>query len=109
LNYTVQDFGNAQAGKQVYLNFEPGVNFGMAVTPSSSLSTPITGNLSAEAFGDTLVNYTFPIATPFNLPINYDEWDVNGECGLQRPGDGRRHGSDWNVPGSQVAMRGIRR
>ncbi len=79
LNYTVQDFGNAQAGKQVYLNFEPDVTFSMAVTPSSMLSTPITGNLSAEAFGDTLVNYTFPIATPFNLPINYGEWDVTGE------------------------------
>lgn len=79
LNYTVEDFGNAQAGKQVYLNFEPGISFGMAVTPSSTLSTPITGNLSAEAFGDTLVNYTFPIATPFNLPINYGEWDVNGD------------------------------
>ena len=79
LDYTVQDFGSASLGKQVYLNFEPGVNFGMAVTPSSTLSTPITGNLSAEAFGDTLVNYTFPIATPFNLPINYGEWDVNGE------------------------------
>ncbi len=79
LNYTVQDFGSALAGKQVYLNFEPGVNFGMAVTPSSNLSTPITGNLSAEAFGDTLVNYNFPIATPFNLPVNYGEWDVNGQ------------------------------
>lgn len=79
VNYTVQDFGNGSVGTQVYLNFEPGVNFSMAVTPSSALSTPITGNLSAEAFGDTLANYTFPIATPFNLPLNYGEWDVNGQ------------------------------
>jgi hypothetical protein len=78
LNYTVQNFGETP-GKQLYLNFEPGVAFVMAITPSSTLSTPITGNLSAEAFGDTLVNYTFPIATPFQLPVNYQEWDVSGD------------------------------
>jgi hypothetical protein len=79
LNYTVQDFGSFTPGQQLYLNFEPGVTLGMTVTPSSTLSAPITGNLSAEAFGDTLINYTFPIATVFTLPVNYNEWDVNGQ------------------------------
>ncbi|MGH9529171.1 MAG: hypothetical protein ACRD2S_04550 [Terriglobales bacterium] len=79
LNYTLQNFGGATVGQQLYLNLEPSVLFGMTVTPSSNLSTPITGNLSAEAFGDTLVNYNFPIATPFNLPVSYDDWDVSGQ------------------------------
>lgn len=60
-----------------YLNFMPGVQFDMTVSPSATFSVPVSGNLSAEAFGDTLASYTFPIGTPFTENDNANPVDYS--------------------------------
>lgn len=69
--------GGFSTGDQVYLEFEPSVQFDMPVTPYTDLSLPITGRLYAEALGETLADITFPSVSPFDLPLDYDPWDVN--------------------------------
>jgi|GEM_PF-2361058 hypothetical protein len=81
LDYTVQPLtlGGITTGTQLYLNFAPGVNLDLNITPSSTLSAPISGDLNASAFGSTIVNYSFPIGNLFNLPVNYNSWDANAQ------------------------------
>lgn len=78
LTYTVQplSFG-AAIGTQLYLNFAPGVNLDMTITPTATLSAPVSGDLNVSSFGNTVVNYSFPIGDLFNLSVNYDSWDAN--------------------------------
>jgi hypothetical protein len=77
LNYKLPDATGLSNGEQVYLNLQPTVSLGMTIDPSSAIATPISGNLNVQAFGDTIANYNFPIATPFTLPINYSSWDAS--------------------------------
>jgi hypothetical protein len=77
LNYNLPDAISGGAGEQLYLNLQPTVSFSAAIAPTSTVSTPISGNLNVQAFGDNVINYNFPIADPFALPINYDPWDVS--------------------------------
>lgn len=76
LNYTIPTALGFTNGEQLYLNLQPTVNLNMTIDPNSAISTPISGNLNVQAFGDTVANYNFPIADPFSLPINYAPWDA---------------------------------
>jgi len=77
LNYIVPSASGLATGTQLYLNLQPTVTMDIPITPTSVVSTPITGNLNVQAFGDNIVNYNFPIANPFNLPIDYSTWDAS--------------------------------
>jgi hypothetical protein len=77
LNYTVPGAVSAAPGEQLYLNLQPTVTFNAQIDPSSVVSAPLTGNLNVSAFGDTILNYNFPIADPFSLPISYGQWDAS--------------------------------
>jgi hypothetical protein len=77
LSYTIPDALGISNGEQVYLNLQPTVNLDLTIDPSSTISTPVSGNLNVQAFGDNIVNYNFPIANPFSVPINYDAWDAS--------------------------------
>lgn len=62
LDYTFPSPG-APDDTPFYLNFLPAVQFSMGVDPSATFTVPLSGNLSAEALGQTLASYTFPIGT----------------------------------------------
>lgn len=67
--------GSGSNNDPIFFNFLPGVQFDMSVSPSATFSVPASGNLSAEAFGDTLASYTFPIGTPFTENDNANPVD----------------------------------
>ena len=67
--------GSGNNNDPFFFNFLPGVQFDMSVSPSATFSVPVSGNLSAEAFGDTLASYTFPIGTPFTENDNANAVD----------------------------------
>lgn len=67
--------GNNNNNDPFFFNFLPGVQFDMSVSPSATFSVPVSGNLSAEAFGDTLASYMFPIGTPFTENDNANAVD----------------------------------
>ncbi len=77
LNYIVPTGAGLTTGEQLYINLQPTVDLNMAITPVSAVSTPISGNLNVQAFGNTIANYNFPIANPFTLPIGYTPWDAS--------------------------------
>jgi hypothetical protein len=64
-------------GEQLYLNLQPTVTFNAEIDPNSVVSTPVSGNLNVSAFGNNVINYNFPIANPFALPITYGQWDAS--------------------------------
>lgn len=75
LTFTLPSPGNTNNNDPFYFNFLPGVQFSMGVSPSATFTVPVSGNLEAEAFGDTLASYTFPIGTPFTETDNADAVD----------------------------------
>lgn len=62
LQYTFTNLGIAN-NESFYLNFLPIVGFDLNAAPTANFSVPISGSLSAEALGQTLASYTFPIGT----------------------------------------------
>jgi hypothetical protein len=68
----------AQAGSNTFfVNYAPGVQVDLSVTPTSYINLPVSGYFNAEAFGETIVNQTFPIGTLTAYTANYDTWDDN--------------------------------
>jgi hypothetical protein len=76
LGITLDNTLPAQAGSNTFfVNYAPGVQVDLSVTPNSTVSVPVSGYLEADAFGATIVNETFPIGTFSAYNTNYTAWD----------------------------------
>ncbi|HME13259.1 MAG TPA: hypothetical protein VKF79_10385 [Candidatus Acidoferrum sp.] len=76
LGFTLDSTLPSQAGSNTFfVNYAPGVQVDLAVDPTSYINLPVSGYFSAEAFGATIVNQTFPIGTVTAYTANYDQWD----------------------------------
>jgi hypothetical protein len=76
LNFDLDNTLPAQAGASTFfVNYAPGVQVDLSVTPTSNINLPVSGYLEADAFGATIVNETFPIGTVSAYTANYATWD----------------------------------
>jgi hypothetical protein len=76
LNFDLDNTLVSQAGSGTFfVNFAPGVQVDLGITPNTQVNLPISGYFNAEAFGDTIVNETFPLGTATAYTANYDTWD----------------------------------
>lgn len=58
-----------------YLNFAPAVLVDMPITPTSSVTLPVSGNLNVSVFGQTLVDKSIPLGSLTAYTENYQTWD----------------------------------
>ncbi len=86
-----------------YLNFMPAVRMDLTINGSSTVTIPLDGTFTAEAFGDTLINIDLPIGTLYDNRQTYSTWedDVEWNNGLfyslklhEDNGDCQLHPSD---------------
>lgn len=76
LGITLDNTLPAQVGSNTFfVNYAPGVQVDLAIDPTSYINLPVSGYFSAEAFGDSIVNQTFPLGTVTAYTANYGEWD----------------------------------
>ena len=80
LSYVFPQSLQVIAGAQdFYDNFLPGVEMQLQITPTTTVTIPLTGNFDVSAFGSTLVNQNFSLGNLYSLIQNYQTWndDVN--------------------------------
>jgi hypothetical protein len=79
LNYVFPQSLESIAGSaNFYDNFLPGVEMQLQITPTTTITFPLTGNFNVSAFGSTLVK-SLSLGNLFSLVQNYETWndDVN--------------------------------
>jgi hypothetical protein len=76
LNYTFDSSLPGLAGANTFfLNIAPAVMVDLPITPTTTVSLPLSGDFNVSAFGDTLVDETVPLGTVSLYNANYDTWD----------------------------------
>jgi hypothetical protein len=76
LNYDFDQNLPALAGSNTFfLNFAPAVVVDLPITPTTTVSLPISGDFHVSAFGGTLVDESLPLGTVSLYNANYDTWD----------------------------------
>jgi PEP-CTERM motif-containing protein len=76
LNYTFDNTLAAQAGASTFfLNFAPGVQVDLGITPTTTVGLPVAGDFHVDLFGDTVVDESLPLGTIPIYTANYDTWD----------------------------------
>ena len=83
LSYAFGQSLQVAAGAQdFYDNFLPGVEMQLQISPTTTITIPLTGNFKVKAFGDTLVDQSFSLGNLYSLIQNYQTWtddvDWNG-------------------------------
>ena len=78
LSYTfAPSLQGAAGGQTFYDNYLPGVELQLQITPTTTVTIPLTGNFNVSAFGDTIVDKTFSLGNLYSLVQNYQTWDDN--------------------------------
>ena len=67
----------AAGAPDFYDNFLPGVEMQLQITPTVTITIPLTGYFNVEAFGSTLVNENLSLGNLFSLIQNYQTWNDN--------------------------------
>jgi len=76
LNYTFDNSLPAEAGAGTFfVNFAPGVQVDMPITPTTTVGLPVSGDFHVDLFGDTVVDESLPLGTIPIYTANYDTWD----------------------------------
>jgi hypothetical protein len=76
LSYDFDDTLPSQAGASTFfVNFAPGVQVDLPITPTSTVQLPVSGELNVSILGQTIVDDSVPLGTISAYTADYDTWD----------------------------------